>query len=388
MQLSAPRWFSPLTLFTRAFGQIVIISYVPLSLARSGDHFYLGFGLIYALPFVMQLVFAPLWGHLLDRTGHVTRIAAAGFAGYALMELGTAFAPGIAAILLALAMGGVFGAALSPAAKWYALSRAEGASHLSRALQGEAGGWLAGAVIPAVAAYLGFGLFHLLAVIGAGTVALALWSLIAARHLTPARVAKPPAQHSGGPALARSAWLPLFGVLLQFLSGEVFFSFYGVYLTTYLEGPLWLYSLTLAGTTAIGLWLYTPALRLTRRAGAERVLLATSIWYLVSYLALYLAPSVTLAAIVFSVPAFSFLRIAASLAFAAAAPDRSGTAMGAFDAAEGLACSVGGPISGAFVGAFGLVALPLMPLAVSLLAPWPLIVARRKRQTPGTAAQM
>ncbi len=384
MQRSAPRWFSPLALFARAFGQIVIVSYVPLSLARSGDHFYLGFGLIYALPFVMQLAFAPLWGHLLDRTGHVGRIAAAGFAGYALMELGTAFAPGIAAILLALAAGGVFGAALSPAAKWYALGRERAAWHLSRALQGEAGGWLAGAIIPAAAAYLGFGLFHLLAVIGAATAALAILSLTAARHLAPAAVAAP-ARRPEGPALARAAWLPLVGVLLQFLSGEVFFSFYGVYLTSYLDGPLWLYSVTLAGTTAIGLWLYTPALRLTRRIGAERVLLFTSAWYLISYLALYLAPSVALAAIVFSVPAFSFLRIAASLAFAAAAPDRSGTAMGAFDATEGLACSVGGPISGAFVGAFGLVALPLMPLAVSLLAPWPLLAARRRGRAPGAA---
>lgn len=386
MLRAARGWFSPLSLFTRAFGQIIIISYVPLSLARSGSHFYLGFGLIYALPFVMQLVFAPLWGHLLDRRGNVAQIAAVGFAGYALMELGTAFAPGIAGILLALAAGGVFGAALSPAAKSYALGLPGGPSRLSRALQGEAGGWLAGAIIPAVAAYLGLGLFHLLALIGLGTVALALLSLGAAGRLEASAQPAPAVSPTEGPALARSAWLPLFGVLLQFLSGEVFFSFYGVYLTTYLKGPLWLYSLTLAGTTAIGLWLYTPALRLTRRIGAEPVLLATSLWYLVSYLALFLAPSVALAAIVFSVPAFSFLRIAASLAFAAAAPNRNGVAMGAFDAAEGLACSLGGPISGAFVGALGLVALPLMPLAVSLLAPWPLLAARRKaRATVGTS---
>ena len=52
--------------------------------------------------------------------------------------------------------------------------------------------------------------------------------------------------------------------------------------------------------------------------------------------------------------------------------------MGAFDAAEGRACSLGGPISGAFVGALGLVALPLLPLAVSVLAPWPLLLARRQ----------
>ncbi len=378
-------WFSPLALLTRAFGQIVIISYVPLSLARSGSHFYLGFGLIYALPFVMQLIFAPLWGHLLDRRGNVAQIAAVGYLGYAVMELGTAFAPGIAAILLALAAGGVFGAALSPAAKWHTLRLPDGTTHLSRALQGEAGGWLAGAIIPAAGSYLGIGLFHQLAWIGVATLAMALVSLGSAGRFQ--AFPKPHATQTRdeGPALARNSWLPLLGVLLQFLSGEVFFSFYGVYLTTYLKGPLWLYSLTLAGTTAIGLWLYTPALRLAGRIGAERVLLATSLWYLVSYLALYLAPSVALAAIVFSVPAFSFLRIAASLAFAQAAPHRSGTAMGAFDAAEGLACSLGGPISGAFVGAAGLVALPLLPLLVSVLAPWPLLLARR-RSTPTTVA--
>jgi hypothetical protein len=375
------RWFSPLALLTRAFGQIVIISYVPLSLARSGSHFYLGFGLIYALPFVMQLIFAPLWGNLLDRRGNVAQVAAVGYAGYALMELGTAFAPGIPAILSALAVGGVFGAALSPAAKWHSLRLPDGTAHLSQALQGEAGGWLAGAILPAALSYLGVGLFHQLAFIGVATLALAAVSLGSASSLQ--HVVNPPARTKDqGPALLRSAWLPLFGVLLQFLSGEVFFSFYGVYLTTYLKGPLWLYSLTLAGTTAIGLWLYTPALRLSRRIGPQPVLLATSLWYLVSYLALYLAPSVPLAAIVFTVPAFSFLRIAASLAFAQAAPNRSGTAMGAFDAAEGLACSLGGPISGAFVGALGLVALPLLPLAVSVLSPWPLLLARRRAAVP------
>ncbi len=379
------RWFSPLALLTRAFGQIVIISYVPLSLARSGSHFYLGFGLIYALPFVMQLIFAPLWGHLLDRRGNVAAVAAVGYSGYALMELGTAFAPGIPAILVALAAGGVFGAALSPAAKWHSLRLPDGATHLSRALQGEAGGWLAGAIVPAALSYLGVGLFHQLAFIGVATLLLAALSLGSAARLQ--AVAGPPARpQDGGPAILRSAWLPLFGVLLQFLSGEVFFSFYGVYLTTYLKGPLWLYSLTLAGTTAIGLWLYTPALRLSRRLGSERVLLATSLWYLLSYLALYLAPSAPLAAIVFTVPAFSFLRVAASLAFAQAAPNRSGTAMGAFDAAEGLACSLGGPISGAFVGALGLVALPVLPLAVSVLSPWPLLLARRRQAAEATTA--
>ena len=378
------RWFSPLALLTRAFGQIVIISYVPLSLARSGSHFYLGFGLIYALPFVMQLIFAPLWGHLLDRRGNVAVIAAVGYAGYAMMELGTAFAPGIPAILAALAAGGVFGAALSPAAKWHSLRLPDGAAHLSRALQGEAGGWLAGAIIPAALSYLGVVLFHQLAFIGVATLLLAALSLGTTTRLQ-AVVGPPTRPQDDGPAILRSAWLPLFGVLLQFLSGEVFFSFYGVYLTTYLKGPLWLYSLTLAGTTAIGLWLYTPALRLSRRLGSERVLLATSLWYLLSYLALYLAPSAPLAAIVFTVPAFSFLRVAASLAFAQAAPNRSGTAMGAFDAAEGLACSLGGPISGAFVGALGLVALPLLPLAVSVLSPWPLLLARRRRAAAAAA---
>ncbi len=371
-------WFSPLALFARAFGQIVLISYVPLSLARSGNHFYLGFGLIYALPFVMQLIFAPIWGHLLDRMGNVAQVAAVGYAGYAVMELGTAFAPGIGAILVALAVGGVFGAALSPAAKWHTLRLSDGSSHLSRALQGEAGGWLAGAIIPAVGSYLGVGLFHQLALLGVATLALSVLSLLGSHRL--GAFPKPPAAdpQRTGPTLRRSAWLPLFGVLLQFLTGEVFFSFYGVYLTTDLGGPLWLYSLTLAGTTAVGLWLYMPALRLARRIGPERVLLVTSLWYLVSYLALYLAPSVWLAAIVFSVPAFSFLRLAASLAFAQAAPDRGGAAMGAFDAAEGLACSLGGPISGAFVSAVGLAALPLLPLAVSVLAPWPLLLARRR----------
>jgi len=360
----------------------VIISYLPLSLARAGSHFYLGLGLIYALPFVMQLIFAPLWGHLLDRRGNPGALAAVGFAGYALMELGAALVPGIAGILSALAVGGVFGAALSPAGKWYALGQPEGHARLSQAFQGEAGGWLAGSIIPAIAAYAGLSLFHLLALIGLGTALLALWSLGRGPALQAGALRKPIAAGSGGIPW-RSAWLPLLGVLLQFLSGEVFFSFYGVYLTTYLHGPLWIYSLSLAGTTAIGLWLYTPALHFTRRLGHERVLLGTSAWYLVSYLALFLAPSVALATIVFTVPAFSFLRIAASLAFADAAPERGGAAMGAFDAAEGLACSLGGPISGAFVGALGLVALPLLPLAVSFLAPWPLIAARRRLHTQG-----
>ena len=385
MPRTVPGWFPPLALFTRAFGQIIIISYVPLSLARSGSHFYLGFGLIYALPFVMQLIFAPLWGHLLDRHGNVGLIAAIGFAGYALMELGTALAPGIGVILLALATGGIFGAALSPSAKGYALGMPDGQGRLSRALQGEAGGWLAGAIIPACANYLGMNLFGLLALVGSATFILGCMSLALSRPLgpspRPAAVAQPAVR-----GLRRDAWLSLLGVLLQFLTGEVFFSFYGVYLTTFLGGPLWLYSLTLAGTTAIGLWLYTPALRLTRALGPERVLLGTSAWYLVSYLALYLAPSVPLAAVVFTVPAFSFLRIAASLAFTAAAPDRGGAAMGLFDAAEGLACSLGGPISGAFVGALGLGALPLMPLAAAVLAPWPLVMARRRLQTTSAAS--
>ncbi len=385
MPRTVPGWFPPLALFTRAFGQIIIISYVPLSLARSGSHFYLGFGLIYALPFVMQLIFAPLWGHLLDRSGNVGLVAAIGFAGYALMELGTALAPGIGVILLALAMGGALGAALSPSAKGYALGMPDGQGRLSRALQGEAGGWLAGAIIPAVTDYLGMNLFGLLALVGSATFILAGMSLAGSRPLGPSSRPAAVAQ-SAVRGLRRDAWLSLLGVLLQFLTGELFFSFYGVYLTTFLGGPLWLYSLTLAGTTAIGLWLYTPALRLTRALGPELVLLGTSAWYLVSYLALYLAPSVPLAAVVFTVPAFSFLRIAASLAFTAAAPDRGGAAMGAFDATEGLACSLGGPISGAFIGALGLVALPLMPLAVAVLAPWPLVMARRRLQATGVAS--
>ena len=78
--------------------------------------------------------------------------------------------------------------------------------------------------------------------------------------------------------------------------------------------------------------------------------------------------------------------MSASLAFTAAAPDRGGAAMGAFDATEGLACSLGGTISGAFIGALGLVALPLMPLAVAVLAPWPLVMARRRLQAAGVAS--
>ena len=376
MQQSVPRWFSPLTLFTRAFGQVFIISYVPLTLARAGNHHYLDLGLIYALPFLMQLLFAPLWGHLLDRHRRLGLVAAIGFLGYALMELGTAFAPGVGAILLALAVGGVFVAALSPAAKWHALGDADGAAKLSGALQGEAAGWLAGAVVPAAASYLGIGLFQLLAVVGVGTLVLAPLSLRAAKgELGPGRSVRP-APAPLDPAALRAAGLAVLGILLQFLSGETFFSFYGVYLTTFLRGPLWLYSLTLAGTTAIGLWLYAPALRLVRRIGTERVLFGTSLWYLVSYLALFLRPSVALAAVVFTVPAFSFLRVASSLAFAQAAPQRGGAAMGAFDSAEGIGCSLGGPLSGLVVGSFGLGALPLVPLTLSALAPWPLWVAQ------------
>ncbi len=369
-------WLSPVALFLRAFGQMLIVSFVPLQLVSTGDHHYVTLGVIYGLPFFMQLIFAPVWGRLLDRIRRPGIVAAIGFLGYAAMEGGAALSGGQSGILLSLALGGVFGAALSPSAKWLALSRDDGHRTLALSLRAEAAGWLAGAVLPAILAALGRNVFLLLAITSVVTLVCApLFLQVTQAGQTTCR---PATVAPAGPLrLPAPVWLLSLGVFLQFLLGEVFYSFYGVYLTHYLGGPLWLYSGSLAATTALGLLLYGLAARTTKRSGAEPVLIATSVVYTVSYGLLVLFPSVPMAAAVFSIPAFSFFRTAATIGFAQAVPNRSGTAMGLLDAAEGLASSVGGPVAGMFVTHFTLGVLPLLPLGLSVVSSLPLVLARR-----------
>ncbi|MDA8344600.1 MAG: MFS transporter [Thermaerobacter sp.] len=370
-------WLAPFALFWRAFGQIVIVSFVPLQLVSTGDHHYLALGFIYGLPFFMQLLFAPLWGRLLDRMRRPGVLAAIGFVGYAAMEAGTAVSGSQSGIFLSLALGGVLGAALSPAAKWQALRARDGHRTLALALRAEAAGWLAGALLPAVFSAMGRDVFQLLGVTAVCTVLSApiFWPVA---DTAPAEPELPP-----GDAAARRLplgfWLFFLGAFLQFLIGETFYAFYGVYLTRYLGGPLWLYSGSIAVTTVLGLLLYGFAARTTHRVGAGPVLIATSLVYLVSYGLLALFPSVPMAAITFSIPAFSFFRTAATIGIAHAAPNRSGSAMGMLDAAEGLASSIGGPVSGFFVATSSLGVLPLLPLMLSAVASVPLLLARRAR---------
>ncbi len=367
-------WLAPAALFWRAFGQMLIVSFVPLQLVQSGARDYIALGVIYGLPFFMQLLFAPLWGRLMDHIRLPGLLAAVGFFGYAAMEAGTAVSSSQSGILLALAFGGILGAALSPAAKWQALRAQDGHRTLALALRAEAAGWLVGAILPAAFAALGSGVFQLL---GATAVATALCAPLFWR--TPAAAPSPHTPAGGRPALHRSPafWLLLAGCFAQFLVGETFYAFYGVYLTRHLGGPLWLYSGTLSVTTLLGLLLYGLAARTTSRTGAGPVLIATSLVYLVSYGLLALFPTVPMAAITFSIPAFSFFRTAATIGISRAASGRSGTAMGMLDAAEGLASSVGGPLSGIFVSAFSLAVLPLLPLVLSAVAALPLFAARR-----------
>lgn len=367
---------APLALFLRAFGQIVIISFVPLQLVGKGDHQYFALGFIYALPFVMQLVAAPLWGRVLDRVRLPGVLAAIGFLGYAGMEAGTALAPNESGILIALVVGGAFGAALSPAAKWQALRIADGHRALASALRGEAAGWLVGAILPAVFAAMGRDVFQLLG-LSAIVTALAAplyWGAYEARSAQGAEPVTPPAKRL---RLPLGFWLLFSAAFIQFLIGETFYAFYGVYLTRYLGGPLWLYSGSIALTTALGLLLYGTAARTTRRSGPTPILLATSAVYIVTYGALALFPSIPMAAIVFSIPAFSYFRTAATLGLAHVASDRSGAAMGILDAGEGLASSIGGPVAGLFVANFSLSVLPLLPLVLSVIAPIPLLLWRR-----------
>jgi DHA1 family multidrug resistance protein-like MFS transporter len=369
-------WLSPLALFLRAFGQLLIVSYVPLQLVSMGDTHYVTLGVIYGLPFLMQLLFAPVWGRLLDRNRRPGLVAAIGFLGYAAMEGGTALSGGQVGILLSLALGGIFGAALSPSAKWLALAQDDGHRTLARSLRAEAGGWLTGAVLPALLAALGRNIFLLLAITSIVTTACAfLFLRVALPGQTAAK--SDAAAPSGRLRLPLPVWLLFLGLFLQFLLGEVFYAFYGVYLTHYLGGPLWLYSGSLAATTTLGLLLYGFAARMTKRSGPEPVLITTSVVYTVSYGLLALFPSVPMAAIVFSIPAFSFFRTAATIGVAEAVPERSGTAMGLLDATEGLASSVGGPVAGLFVTHFSLGVLPVLPFSLSLASSVPLLLSRR-----------
>lgn len=369
---------APTALFLRAFGQMLIVGFVPLQLARAGDHHYITLGMIYGLPFLMQFLAAPLWGRLVDRLGSAGPLAAVGLLGYAAMEGGAALAGNPAGILAALALGGAIGAALSPAARWHALRAADGEHRpLALALRGEAAGWLAGALLPAAFAAVGLDIFRLLGVAAVATALAAplFWRTPApiGRH----RPARGSARDGGRRGLSLGFWLLLAGVFLQFMIGETFYSFYGVYLTQYLAGPLWLYSATLAATTALGFLFYGLAARATHRIGAALLLLATSAVYLLSFSLLAAQPRIWTAALVFSVPAFSFLRTAGTIGLAQAASGQNGVAMGFLDAAEGLAATVGGPLAGLFVARWSLAVLPVLPMVLSAMSSLPLLLVRR-----------
>ncbi len=367
---------APAALFLRAFGQILIVSFIPLQLANMGDRNYVVLGFIYGIPFFMQLLFAPVWGRLLDRVELPGLFAAIGFLGYAAMEGGTALFANPLGILLSLAIGGMFGAGLSPAAKWQALRAADGHRTLALALRAEAAGWLVGAALPSLFTALGSDVFRLL---GFTAIASSLCALLFSRAAAAGAPDFALVQTSAAPRLRLPThiWLLFLGTFLQFLLGETFYAFYGVYLTRFLGGPFWLYSASLVATTALGLALYGLAAGTTHRHGAGRVLLGTSGVYTASYGLLAIFPSVPMAAIVFSIPAFSFFRTAATIGVAEAMPGRSGSAMGVLDAAEGLASSIGGPLSGLLIAHFSLGVLPILPLLLSALSALPLVLARR-----------
>lgn len=254
-----------LSAFVRACADVVLYAHLPLHVyAVLGERRLWFVSLILAVPNLVRVPAAALWGAAVDRSGRVPSSLLLGMAAYAAALAFLAFsrsAAWTAGTVCALAAPA---SAYTPTARTYLMRGPNGRqATLAGWLRGGTAGWVAGraamtllagrapgTALPALAAAL-------------AVVALAgLWRGVPDPP-PPAPPGRGAEMAAGGPApcWALVRWTAAY-VGLATLLAEGVFAVLGVYLTQVLGAPPALYGAALTGTTLLALWAYGPLGRL------------------------------------------------------------------------------------------------------------------------------